>query len=102
MGSIGTEIIIKAERRPCFVGDRKAMFHRWIDKEIPILRINSFLTQKAIDRLKAKFEQGIIPDYGGDIVLQKGVLGLVEYEDGTVAEVEPTSVRFDVELEKEL
>lgn len=101
MASIGTEIVITVERRPCFVGDKRASFHRWIDKDTPILKVNAMLTQKSLDRIADKVKQGIIPECGGDVILQKCTLGLVEYEDGTVAEVEPTSIRFDVELEKE-
>lgn len=102
MASIGTEFIIKMERRPCFVGEKKAWFHRWIDKETPIVKVNALLSQKAIDRLAEKMRNGLITEPCGEIILQKCTLGLVEYEDGTVAEVDPTSIRFDVELEKEL
>lgn len=102
MARIGTEIVITVERRPCFVGDKRASFHRWIDKETPILKVNAMLTQKALDRIAEKARQGIISERcGADMILQKAVFGLVEYEDGTVAEVEPTSIRFDVEREKE-
>lgn len=101
MASVGTEITITMERRPCFVGEKKAWFHRWIDKDIPMVKVNAMLTQKALDRITEKFKRGLI-DHCGEVVMQKAVLGLVEYEDGTVAEVDPTSIRFDVELEKEL
>lgn len=103
MARIGTEIVITMERRPCFVGEKKAWFHRWIDKDTPMLKVNAFLTQKAIDRLAEKIWNGIITaESSGEIMLHKCTLGLVEYEDGTVAEVYPTNIRFDVELEKEL
>lgn len=84
---------IKLDLRPCYVDTKKALFHRWISKETPIIKINAMLTEKALSRIASKVKDGIIPP-GGDIVIQKTVLGIVEYEDGTVAEVEPTSIIF--------
>jgi hypothetical protein len=88
-----TKFEITAELRPCYVDGKKALFHRWIDKETPIIRINAMLTEKALDRIKDKIKNGMIPP-SGDVVLQKTVFGIVEYHDGTVAEVEPTSIIF--------
>lgn len=101
MASIGTEFVIKTERRPCLVDDKRAWFHQWIDKQTPILKVNAMLTQKSLDRLAEKMRQGIIAEPCGDVIMQNRTLGLIEYEDGTVAEVNPTSIRFDVEREKE-
>ncbi len=105
MASIGTEIVITVERRPCFVGDKRAFFHRWIDKETPILRVKINVPCSEIRRVQdeiiERFKRDkIVPQYC-DMEMQKITLGLVEYEDGTVAEVEPTNIRFDVEREKE-
>ena len=30
MASLNSEIIIKPELRPCFVKDKKALFHKWV------------------------------------------------------------------------
>lgn len=99
MASMNEELKVAWERRPCFVGEREALFHRWIDKEIPTVRVNAFLTEAAIKRILEKVKRGVI-DGHSEVIMQKRVLGLVEYEDGTVAEVEPTSIRFDVEREQ--
>jgi hypothetical protein len=93
MASLSSKIVITHELRPCYVDGKKALFHRWIDKETPIMKINAMLTEKALERIADKIKNGIIPP-SGDVVLQKTVLGIVEYQDGTVAEVEPTSIIF--------
>lgn len=93
MASLSSEIVITHELRPCYVDGKKALFHRWIDKETPIVKINAMLTEKALDRIKSKIENGMIPPIG-DVVFQKTVFAIVEYHDGTVAEVEPTSIIF--------
>ena len=48
---------IKTKRRPCYVGERKAMFNSWSQEN-------------------------------------QGVLGIVEFEDGSVAKVYPGKIRF--------
>ena len=93
MAQIETQFKITTELRPCFVDDKKALFHRWITKETPIIKINAMLTEKALSRIASKVKDGIIPP-SGDIVIQKTIFGIVEYRDGTVAEVEPTSIIF--------
>lgn len=83
---------IKKELRPCFCNGKKALFHIWTDKEQPIVKINPMLTEKALERISRKIEGGLIPPH--DVVLQKVVFGIVEFEDGSVAEVEPSAIRF--------
>jgi hypothetical protein len=39
----------------------------------------------------------MVSPLGIDIIIRKQCYALIEYEDGTVEEVEPTSIRFDVE-----
>lgn len=95
MASIGTEFVIRQERRPCIVDDKRAYFHRWIDKEIPMVKVNALLTQKSLERIADKIKRGLISAECGEVILQKCTLGLVECEDGTVAEVEPTKIKFE-------
>lgn len=65
------------EYRPCYVKGRKALFHRWINSASPAL-------PKGMDANdeKARFFQ------------HRSTCGLVEYEDGTLARVWPTDIRF--------
>lgn len=101
MASIWTEFIIKQERRPCFVDDKKATFHQWIEKETPILKLSGRMTYENACEIRRMFDRDHIINDKFDFQVIRETLGLVEYEDGTMAEVEPTSIRFDVELEKE-
>lgn len=61
-------------RRPCFVDGRRARFHRWCDRSEIVAP--SCMTGG---------------HNGGE---QRCVLGLVEYEDGTCAEVYPSRIVF--------
>lgn len=62
------------ELRPCLVNERKAYFHKWVDFSKPI---------------PAGLTVGSAP--AGIIAY---TLGLVEYENGEVTEVNPNSIRF--------
>lgn len=85
MANLGNIEIRTAEYRPCFVAvveycagvktirkdERKALFHRWT---------NSFDPQRV--------------KWGMSISAAYITTAIVEYEDGTIAEVVPTAVRF--------
>ena len=64
------EIMVKIEYRPCYVNEKKAIFHRWSEKADVILE----------------------REYFKDLI--NCTLGIVELEDGTIQEVEPRSIRF--------
>ena len=52
-------------RRSCYVDKRKAIFHKWVDSSFP--KDNGFIIQ---------------------------TLALIEYEDGSVAQIQPKKIRF--------
>lgn len=63
-----------SEYRPCIVGGKKALFHRWTDKA-------QVVGESALR--------------GGHSAGQLWVVvGIVEYEDGTIREVYPYEIRF--------
>lgn len=68
---------LDAKNRPCYVNDRRAVFHRWINSAHPVL-------PRGIDANdeRARFFQF------------RSTHGLVEYEDGTLARVWPQEIRF--------
>ncbi len=74
MASISSEVIIKNDLRPCYVDGKKALFHKW--GEI------SYIVPPS----------PMVGGHAGGVV--KRTLAIVEYHDGTVAEVEPTSIIF--------
>ena len=76
MGAIEGKITMSTcEGRPCWVGGRRAIFHRWTDSARPVKPANN--------------------DQDTDERMQKwSVHGLVEYEDGTVEREWPSRIRF--------
>lgn len=71
----GLELEIKGLLRPCIVyGDKKALFHRWSDK---------------CQVIEPSIAVGGHP--GGQL---SQTVAIIEYEDGSVAEVYPSRVRF--------
>lgn len=57
--------IMNDSRRSCYVDNRKAIFHRWVDTSFP--KDKGFILQ---------------------------TLALVEYEDGSVQQVQPKKIKF--------
>lgn len=70
------QINITTELRPCWVRDKKALFHRWVDTARPV---------------KPK---GMEDDENTEYYQLSNCHGLVEFEDGTVARVWPQEIRF--------
>ena len=87
-------IVSNAEMRPCVVFDKKALFHRWADKEECFLKINAFVSNEETQELLDKYKQhGYIPS-GVTIEKIKKVVAIVEFMDGEIVEVSPLDVRF--------
>ena len=63
-----------AEYRPCYVDGKKALFHRWTERSeiIP--------------------PSPMIGGHGGGCI--KFTSAIIEYDDGSIAEVEPSKIRF--------
>lgn len=74
MKMAGCDFVIKFEFRPCLVDGRKAMWHRWTIRE---------------EVVGPSILNG---GHGGGQL--SATFALVEFEDGTVAEVYPDKVRF--------
>lgn len=66
--------VTTAEYRPCYADGKKALFHRWTE-EAEILQPSIMKGGPVGGQLKTTF-------------------AIVEYEDGTIAEVEPQKIRF--------
>ena len=82
------------QNRPCTVDGRPALFHRWIEEERVLLKVNAFTTPEDQQRLLYKFREMslVAPECSTEVL--HSVLALVEYRDGTVAKVKPERVRF--------
>ena len=64
------------EYRPCWVNKRKALFHRWVNSARPQL------------------PKGQEPNENSRYYQYRATHALVEYEDGTMATIWPTEIRF--------
>lgn len=87
------KIKIEQEYRPCFVGERRGLFHLWIEKEQVFLKPALLgANYESID-FRIMLENGIVP---ADCEWQKAKqpFGIVEFEDGIVEEIEPSKIRF--------
>jgi len=82
------------ELRPCYVDNKKALFHRWAVKEQILLKFDNLFPREATQVITDNFKKiGIVP-IGCSTEKTSRNLAIVEFEDGTVAEVEPNEVRF--------
>lgn len=86
--------IQNAEYRPCFVDGRKALFHRWEEKQQAILKITNVCSAEVIAEIKRQYKtNGIVPP-NCEVGTATACLGIVEFDDGAVAEVEPSKIKF--------
>lgn len=77
MASLNSTVTITTtEYRPCLVDGKRALFHRWADDARPLTARGILVTTET-------------PRHQG-----WSVQGIVEYENGTVARVWPSSIRF--------
>lgn len=74
MAELKSEIIVKAELRPCIVRGKNALFHRWSYK--PFVGPTS------------PFKDGHV------VGVVSHTIGIVEFEDGIVYEALPSDIRF--------
>lgn len=95
--------MIKVRLRPCIVGGKRALFHRWSEKITPIVKISMALPQKELSaRIKAVKETYPYLPFDTETIVQKETLAIVELEGGEIREVKPSEVRFrDMKVEEE-
>ena len=96
MGSLANTITITQELRPCYVDGKKAFFHRWAeqDKVNKKLSVNAPHAEYKIQHLLEEYEQRHILPSCCDVIKTTTTVAIIEYEDGSVAEVEPIRVKF--------
>lgn len=86
--------VVNKNYRPCTVNGKHAIFHKWSKKEQVYLQFNSFVHKETIDEIMKNFnEHHFYPNIASTRKVVN-TLAIVEYDDGTVAEVEPSTIRF--------
>ena len=87
--------IESAEYRPCLIyGEREALFHRWVNDDSIIVKLNAPFQYDMREKLvRDVMKTNIYPHYADPVVVKR-VIGLIEYRDGTIDVVEPKDIRF--------
>lgn len=81
--------------RPCSVNGREAWFHCWIQTEHPYFISTAFCSREEIKEMSCRIEDiTIIPSSFKVEKITKAV-ALVEYDNGTVAKVNPEEITFE-------
>lgn len=80
--------------RPCEVDGRPALFHRWIEEDRAMLKVPRNLQEKTYESIFQVFRENNVVVDGCEVVVSHHTFALVEYRDGTIAKVEPESIRF--------
>lgn len=81
--------------RPCDVDGKAAMFHRFVDDDRALLRINKFCKPAEQEALVRYFrEQGVYNDDACSTEILRSTMALVEYADGSLGKVDPEKVTF--------
>lgn len=101
MASLAQTIKISVELRPCYVDGKKALFHKWAQKDDIIVKTDGFfVSMRGIKEIKLYKKGGTLQKKYENIKISK-TIGIVEYADGTIAEVAPTNIKFaDNEIQK--
>lgn len=86
MASIGSEIIVKKELRPCYVDGRKAMWHCWANSAMCVQHSPVWENPRKLKSC-ASFDERNTECF-------QTIVAIVEYSDGTVDEVMPYKVKF--------
>lgn len=87
------------EYRPCTVFGVKCKFHRWIEEEKLILKLESVALRKRdlFDAVMQDYNDYGVINPGMSTEKIKQTFALVEFEDGHMEKVDPTVVIFDKE-----
>lgn len=80
--------------RPCWIEGNPATFHRWVDEEKALLRIDVFTKPSEQEAIVRRFREEGVHDTASSVEKQRVVLALIEWPDGRVAKVRPEQLRF--------
>lgn len=85
--------------RPCLADDKPALFHRWIDEDRVLVKLNGLCSHETRKKILDEFQvRGVLGPEGSTEVVHN-TLALVEYHDGSVGKVRPELITF---LDKEV
>ena len=83
-----------AELRPCEANGKQCLFHRFVDDDQAMLKINAFVKEDEVKHLYSRFKRdGIIEPCCSTEIIRR-TLALVEYPDGSLGLADPMCVQF--------
>ena len=82
------------QNRPCKVNGRPALFHRWVEEDNAMLKINTYTTPEESAQLAKAFKRDWVCVPGCSTEVIRRTFALVEYQDGTVDMVDPLFIQF--------
>lgn len=80
--------------RECLVDGKKALFHRWGDRQRAVLKFSYFIKLEEMTRAAAIFKEINVVPNGAVVEKFTNTFGIVEFETGAVEEVEPERINF--------
>ena len=80
--------------RPCEVDGVPALFHRWIEEDRALLKLNALCRPvEELDLVRIfRSESVVMPQCSTEVIRE--TFALVEYKDGTIHKVKPELIRF--------
>lgn len=95
MGKLESTITIKSgEYRPCMVNGKKALFHKWTEKENVILQCNRLVRSTRLAEIREEYEKTNIVPNGFSAVKFGETYAIVEFEKGEIELVNPQYIQF--------
>ena len=94
MAELIKEIVVKPELRPCWVNNKKALFHKWITEEKAFLLFKNNIPYGTKESFMKKFDEcGVVPN-SCDVKKVIQNFAIVEFEDGAVERIDPEDIEF--------
>lgn len=84
----------RGPERPCLVDGKPAIFHRWVEEDKALLRVNSFMKPEGIEERVRRFERLGVCGPECSIEKLRAVKALVEWPDGSVSTVALELITF--------
>lgn len=82
------------ELRPCLADGKPATFHRWVEEDKALLKINAFMQLEEQLKCVHRFHEEGWLDNCCSTEKQRTCFALVEYADGSVGKVKPELIQF--------
>ena len=90
-----------AEYRPCVVGGRKALFHRWVESDKALFENVALMSHEMkAEQINQFNDFGMVDNMCTKLRIIKSFYGLVEHGDGTMEKVDPEKIVFEDTREK--